>query len=336
MVSPKKTPSGQSREGVNHNRQTFPSLRRHYPNQVQWVPGVNPPNLSRKQQCQSLRIQHPVYGLCTLKFGSMSSMLIDFHTHIYPDKIASKAAANIGEFYNVTMKHNGTVKSLLESGQRGGIDRYVVFSAAAVPEQVTAINNYIASVCSERREFTGFGTIHKDMENPADEIERLIGLGLQGIKIHPDMQRINIDDDGMMDIYASLEGRLPIIFHSGDYRHSWSHPTRLARVLDRFPRLCVIAAHFGGWSLVDAAYDCFRSRSCFFDVSSSIPYIGKNRAIELIRDYGSERFLFGSDYPMWDPAACVEEFLSLDLSDTENELILHKNARALLGIDKCK
>jgi predicted TIM-barrel fold metal-dependent hydrolase len=259
-------------------------------------------------------------------------MVVDFHTHIYPEKIAAKAVASIGEFYNVSMSMDGTVDTLLERGRRGGIGHFVVFSAAAIPGQVQAINNYIASVCGEHPEFTGYGTLHRDMENPQEEIERLIKLGLKGIKFHPDMQRFNIDDDRMMEIYAVLEGRLPVIFHSGDYRYSYSHPSRLANVLDNFPKLCVIAAHFGGWSVFDIAYDYFYKRRCYFDVSSSLAFIGSRRAVELIRSYGTERFLFGSDYPMWDPSVCLDEFKSLDLTDMEREQILWKNAHTILGL----
>jgi len=263
----------------------------------------------------------------------MSSLpIMDFHAHIYPEKIAEKAVASIWEFYHIPIQKDGTVESLLESGRRGGIGHFVVFSAAAVPAQVQSINNYIAGTCREHPEFTGFGTLHPDMENPLDEIERLIGLGLRGIKFHPDMQDFDIDDERMMNIYAAMEGRLPVIFHTGDYRYSHSHPSRLARVLDNFPRLCAVAAHFGGWSLFDIAFDYFHNRRCYFDVSSSLPFIGCRRAAELIHDYGAERFLFGSDYPMWDPAACLEEFMTLDLADSEKEQILWKNAQMILGV----
>ena len=261
----------------------------------------------------------------------MSGLVIDFHAHIYPGKIAEKAVASIGEFYGITMQKDGTVETLLESGRSCGIGHFVVFSAAAAPGQVQAINDYIASVCRQRPEFTGFGTLHPDMESPQDEIQRLMGLGLRGIKFHPDMQRFNIDDERMMDIYAIVEGRLPLIFHSGDYRFSFSHPSRLARVLDNFPKLCVVAAHFGGWSVFDIAWDYFYKRHCYFDVSSSLPFIGPRRAAELIRSYGAERFLFGSDYPMWDPARCLEEFMALDLTDSEREQILWKNAEEILA-----
>jgi predicted TIM-barrel fold metal-dependent hydrolase len=258
-------------------------------------------------------------------------MVIDFHAHIYPEKIAVKAAASISDFYTIPVLKAGTVECLLECGRQGGIDRFVVFSAAAVPGQVQNINSYIAETAAAHREFTGFGTLHRDMQNPGEEIDRILDLGLKGIKLHPDMQRFNIDDEKMMDIYALLEGRLPVIFHTGDYRYPYSHPARLARVLDRFPRLTAVAAHFGGWSLFDLALEHLRDRFCYLDVSSSIPFLGALRAEELIRIYGADRFLFGSDYPMWDPGCCLRELMDFKLSDGEKELILWKNALRLLG-----
>jgi predicted TIM-barrel fold metal-dependent hydrolase len=264
-------------------------------------------------------------------------MIIDFHSHIYPDKIAAKAVENIGEFYKLAMYRKGTVDDLVESGRASGIDRFVVFSAAAVPGQVSRINEYIASVCSERRPgsagtpgFTGFGTLHPDIPNPEEEVERIISLGLKGVKFHPDMQKFNIDDERMMKIYSLLEGRLPVIFHTGDYRYSFSHPSRLAAVIDAFPALVTIGAHFGGWSMPDLALEYLKDRFCYFDISSSIPFMGKKRASQLIRIYGAGRFLFASDFPMWDPGACLEEFMGLDLSESERELILSKNALGIL------
>jgi predicted TIM-barrel fold metal-dependent hydrolase len=262
----------------------------------------------------------------------MSYLITDFHAHLYPDKIAEKAVESIEEFYSWEVRKKGTVDDLLECGKRGNIGRFVVFNAALTPDKVQTVNDYIASVCKEHKEFTGFGTLHPDMENPQDEIERIIALGLKGIKFHADMQRFNIDDEKMMKIYALLEGRLPVMFHTGDYRYSYSHPSRLAKVLDNFPKLCAVAAHFGGWTFFDVAFDCFHDRNCYLDISSSIPLLGIRRAAELIRAYGAHRILFGSDYPMWDPPACLEEFMRLDLTDEERELILCKNAQEILRI----
>jgi predicted TIM-barrel fold metal-dependent hydrolase len=121
-----------------------------------------------------------------------------------------------------------------------------------------------------------------------------------------------------------------VIFHTGDYRYTYSHPARLAHVLDEYPKLITVAAHFGGWSVYDLALEYLEKHFCYFDVSSAIPFIGKKRAVELIRIYGAERFLFGSDFPMWDPGKCLEEFRDLGLREEENELILYKNALGIL------
>jgi len=262
------------------------------------------------------------------------SKIIDFHTHIYPQKIAAKAVASVAEYYTIPIIMDGTPETLINSGRHCGIGHFVVFSAAIDPDKVKTINDYIADECRTHSEFTGFGTLHPDFKNPQDEIERIISLGLKGIKFHPDMQKFNIDDKQMFDTYAMLESRnLPVIFHTGDYRFPYSHPSRLANVLDNFPKLCAIAAHFGGWTLFDIAYDCLKEKKCYFDISSSISHLGIRRAGELIRAYGAERILFGTDYPMWDPKECLKEFLQIELSKTEQELILWKNAQKILGIN---
>jgi predicted TIM-barrel fold metal-dependent hydrolase len=157
-------------------------------------------------------------------------------------------------------------------------------------------------------------------------------LGLKGVKLHPDMQRFDIDDPRMMHIYEMLSGRMPVLFHTGDYRHGYSHPERLARVLDAFPRLTAIAAHFGGWSIYEQGYDYLGDKRCYLDICSSMALLGPRRSRELIRAFGAERMLFGTDFPMWDPKEELDRFYAMGLTSAEQELILHKNAERVLGI----
>lgn len=252
--------------------------------------------------------------------------MIDFHAHIYPDKIADKAAENVGKFYGIPMNHGGSVEELLQSGSRAGITGYVVQSVATAPAQVQSINNFIAQTCHDHPEMVGFGTLHPDMENPQEEIDRCVSLGLKGIKLHPDCQKFNMDDERMMPVYAALEGRLPVLMHCGDYRYSYSHPKRLARILDTYPRLDVVAAHFGGWSIFDLAAEYLKDRRCWLDISSSMAFLGTQRSRELIRLYGAGRMLFGTDFPMWDHTAELERLQKLGLTDAEMEKILYRNA----------
>lgn len=164
-------------------------------------------------------------------------MIIDAHAHIFPDKIAARAADGISQFYGMRVLFDGTVGSLLEINHRAGIDMALVQSVATVPEQVHNINSFIAEqVKLHPREFVGFGALHPDFPGIEAETERIISLGLKGIKLHPDFQQFNIDDEHAFPIYEAAEGRLLILFHVGDNRYDFSSPKRLYNVMKRFPK----------------------------------------------------------------------------------------------------
>ncbi len=159
--------------------------------------------------------------------------------------------------------------------------------------------------------------MHQDLEDPEVEIERAIGLGLRGMKLHPDTQKVDMDDPRLMSVYEMIAGRLPLIVHTGDYRTDFSHPRRLKNILHTFPDLVVDAAHFGGWSIPEIGYDVLHDENVFIDVSSSLAFLGNRRTRELVSMWGADRVMFGSDFPMWDPAHEYDTFTSLGFSDGE-------------------
>lgn len=267
-------------------------------------------------------------------------MIIDAHAHIFPDKIAEKAAAGIGGFYDgMEMDSGGTLGELLKKGAEAGVDRFIVQSVATVPHQVVSINDFIAeSVGLFPDRLIGFGAMHPDFEDVDGEIERMISLGLRGIKLHSDFQDFNIDDEKAFPIYEAAEGRLPILFHIGDSRSDRSSPERLLKVVKRFPRLTVIGAHLMGWSMWDRGTELFGSYihenpqcSVFTDCSSSLYAMTPEHAAELIRKFGVERVMWGTDYPMRNAKDELELFTKLTLNDREREMILSGNALRLLG-----
>lgn len=259
--------------------------------------------------------------------------IIDFHTHIYPKKISERAVSSIGEFYNLKMTGSGTSETLLMEKRR--ITKFLVHSVAVDEKHVEPINNFIISECAEHSELLGFATIHKNYKDKVGESERIFSEGLKGIKIHPDTQKFNMDDREMFELYDYLqEVEKPILIHCGDYRYDYSHPKRVCAILKNFPKLKVIAAHFGGWSVYDLALEYLKNENCYVDTSSSFAMIGLARAKELINIYGAERVLFGSDFPMWNPETELDNFLNLKLSDKQNELILCDNAKRLLNLDE--
>ncbi len=258
--------------------------------------------------------------------------IIDFHSHIYPEKIAEKAVSSVGEFYGIPMDGKGTVNALLEESRECGITNHVVHSVAVTASRVEAINDYIATQCREHSEFFGFGTMHADFEDKIAEIERMQEIGLIGVKIHPDTQKFNMDDERMNELYDYMrENKIPLLIHCGDYRYDYSHPRRLKKILKEFPGLVAIGAHFGGWSMCDYAYEYLENENCFVDTSSSYWMLGLKRARELIRLYGAERVVFGTDFPMWSVSKELNNFFDLKLTDEENRLILCDNAMRILS-----
>lgn len=259
--------------------------------------------------------------------------IIDAHTHIFPTKIAEKATHAIGEFYDIPMNHPvGSAEILLESGSKIGVSRYLVCSTATVPAQVQTINDYICGECEKHPEFFGFGTLHPNMENLEDEVQRIIGAGLHGIKIHPDFQHFNIDDKSAYKIYEQIEGKLPILIHMGDDRYEYSRPKRLRRVLEDFPKLQAIAAHFGGYRCWEEAEQCLKYPNVKFDTCSTLPMISAEYAKKLIHYYGVENFFFGTDFPMWSHEEELERFFGMGLTEEENRKILSENFKEYFSI----
>ncbi|MDI9591221.1 MAG: TatD family hydrolase [Acidobacteriota bacterium] len=259
--------------------------------------------------------------------------VVDVHVHIYPDKISERATQSIGRFYNLEMDaQDGSVSRLATSLAGSSITHCVVCSVATKPQTVAPINDFIAQEVAADPSLIGFMAMHQDCEDPAAEMGRAAGMGLCGIKLHPDTQAVNMDDPRLMRVYELAEARhLPVTIHCGDYRYDYSHPRRLRRILHAFPGLTVNAAHFGGWSIQDYALEFLEDEGCFLDMSSSMRFLGPRRTRELVYAYGTDRILFGSDFPMWEPADELAKFRSLGFSQAELEAMCWHNAERFLG-----
>ena len=258
---------------------------------------------------------------------------IDFHSHVYPDAIAPKAADSIREFYHLgNDAMDGKVQTLLEQGSKAGIEKFVILPVALRPSRTRHINDFILEEVAKEDRFYGYGTIHAGMENLCEEVEYIMANGLRGLKMHPDSQVFAIDDPRLFPVYDMIGDQLPILFHMGDHRFDYSHPARQRKVLDLFPKLKVIAAHFGGYSMYDTAAELLYDKDCFFDVSSSLMFMEEGVAEKYINHYGAQRFVYGSDFPMWDPVREMERFLRLKLTAAQKEQIAHVTAEGILGV----
>ncbi len=261
--------------------------------------------------------------------------VIDSHCHIYPEKIAKPAVISTGRFYDMTALGDGTVDSLIKIGNQSGIDRFVVQSVATTPHQVMSINNFIADEVKKHPYLLiGLGTLHPESSTLEYDLNHIIELGLHGVKLHPDIQKFKIDDYRCLKIYELCEHyNIPILMHTGDYRFDFSNPNRLVPILDIYNNLTIIGAHLGGWSVWDEACEKLSGKPNFYvDSSSSLYELPIEKATEIIRRYGADRVLFGSDFPVFSPDIELERFMTLPLTDDERRQILSENVLKLYNI----
>ena len=261
--------------------------------------------------------------------------IIDSHAHIYPEKIAKKATDTIGVFYDIKMEMPaGTAERLLEDGKSAGVSRFVVHSVATTAHQVRAINEFLKRECNAHPEFIGFITLHQEL--PEDEVIAEVSWalenGFKGIKLHPDFQKFNIDDECAEKFYRAAAGKLPILLHMGDDRYEFSAPERLIKMAKKYPDTTFIAAHFGGYRCWHKSELYKGYPNVYFDTCSSLPFISPERAKEIIDLLGAERFFFSTDFPMWDAKGELERFYQIPLTDAEREMILGGNIKRVLGL----
>ena len=266
--------------------------------------------------------------------------IIDSHCHIFPEKIAQKATNSIDSFYQISESgvingcgFVGTAKALINQCRQTGVEKCLVTSVATTPHHAQSINSFI----SKETElfpgfFIGFGSLHPESPTLTEDAEHLIELGLKGVKLHPDIQNFKVDDPKVIEIFKICnEKNLPVLLHTGDSRFDNSNPDRVKKILDMFPHLTIIGAHFGGWSIWEEATEKLSGYDNFYvDTCSSFYALKKETAKKIIDTYGSNKVIFGTDFPMWKQEDELNYLLSLGLTESQLQDILYNNLMKIL------
>ena len=259
--------------------------------------------------------------------------LIDFHAHVYPAAIARKATLSICEFYDLASDNEGTPEEKLALDAEAGIRKTLLLPVAMSPKNAAHVNEFVLRLAQGNPAFVPFGTVHPDEPDLPARAETLLEAGHIGIKLHPDMQQVNIDDERLLPMYDCMQGRMPLYLHSGDPRHPYSHPERVKKIMELFPRLVVVAAHLGAWSMQDTAVPLLADKeNCIVDTSSAMSFMPMERAVRIIRAFGADRVFFGTDYPVGNVRQERETFDRLPLTDDEKEKIGFLNAERFFAL----
>ncbi|MBI4308618.1 MAG: amidohydrolase family protein [Chloroflexi bacterium] len=268
-------------------------------------------------------------------------MIVDSHTHIYPDKIAravEEASQGRLQAGGVRLHDSMTVGSLVSALRRHGIDRAVVFCVAEKASVVTRANDFLFSAAKEHPFLSACCTLHPAFEDVEKEIPRIRQMGGVGIKFHPVFQDFVADEPRMLRIYDLMGSDLVAYFHCGQDpsrpgQESGVTPARLAGIRALFPRLKIVAAHLGGYGMAQEVRRLLVGREFLFDTSwvPSVTDLDSREVVAMVRDHGAHRVLFGSDFPWTDLASQLAWVKDLPLTEKERELVLGGNARKLFG-----
>ncbi len=265
-------------------------------------------------------------------------MIIDFHAHIFTDALAPKAREvlikNAGDAY--THCTDMTKSGLIAYMDAHGIDKSVVLPIVTKQHQTVTINEWAKSICDDR--IISFGSIFPHTDDYKRDIDLVCSLGLKGIKLHPEYQEFDVDDEKMLPIYEyALNKGLIIVWHAGydpigtpPYR---SDPKMFAYVAGRMQGGVLVAAHLGGqeqWE--DVERYLAGKKNVWLDTSMASKFCPKDLFVDIVRKHGVDRVLFASDSPWSEAGVEVERLRTYGFTQEEQELIFHRNAEKLLGL----
>lgn len=274
-------------------------------------------------------------------------MLIDFHTHAFPEKIAHKTIdVLLAKIQGVQGKitggdmvekawSDGTVDGLVREMDRSGVDMGVVLPIATKPTQAGHINEFAERITGGR--IISFGSLHPYQDDWEEVLETLAEKGFRGIKLHPEFQGINADDPAMIRILKKAERLgLAVVLHAG-IDVGFEGPVRctpemIYNILQEIEGSKLIAAHMGGYRMWDDFEKYLAGTPVMIDTAFVVDRLGAEQYKRIIRSHGADKVLFGSDMPWERPSDTLDYLGKLGLDDEEMELITHKNAEKILAL----
>ena len=278
-------------------------------------------------------------------------MVIDFHNHFYPDKIAAAAIEKLTTCADIVAYTDGTLSGLSEDLTKSGYDLGVVLPVATAPKQVENINTRAVAVQEQFPNLISFASMHPDYENYKDEIFRIKELGLKGIKLHPDYQNTFFDDEKILNILdEAFKNDLIVVVHAGldiglpDPIHTGVE--QILKVLDIFKDRAqkLVLAHTGAWGQWNEVLEKIAGKNVYMDISFSLgstkrkstgeelKLLDDDLLVKIVRKHGVDKVLFGTDSPWGDHKMMLDKFLTLPFTKEEQDKILYLNAKKLLGI----
>lgn len=268
-------------------------------------------------------------------------MLVDFHTHIFPDKIAEKTISFLSEKGNIPPYSDGTFQGLQRALNEVNAYMGIALPVLTRPESFDSILRFTLQInegyFKREHDVLSFAGIHPDCEDIEGKMAQIKTLGFSGVKIHPDYQQTFIDDPKYIRILnAAIDENLIVVTHAGfdvgypELTHCT--PERALNALQKLKGDCkLVFAHCGGCRMHEQAYELLAGKNVYFDTAYVLPEIGKETFLKILEKHGADKILFASDSPWQNVKVCRDILNGYGLEKEIEDKILYKNAFALLG-----
>jgi predicted TIM-barrel fold metal-dependent hydrolase len=282
----------------------------------------------------------------------MLRMIVDFHTHVVPSGIKERRADYAGRdacfslLYAEPKAKLATAEEVIASMDEHGIDKSVILNLGWVSHELCVeTNDYILEAIARYPErLIGFCIIQPLAGDKAlKELERCARNGVKGIgEMRPDVQDFDLKDSSVMKpvIETAVKHNLIFLTHASEpVGHQYFGkgnitPEAIYPFILNFPDLKVVCAHWGGglpfYALMPEVAEALGN--VYFDTAAT-PFLYKPQIFKQIADIaGSDKILFGSDYPLLSPKRIIDQLESTGLSQEDKAKILGGNAQRLLSI----
>ena len=282
----------------------------------------------------------------------MLQVIIDFHTHVVPPGIKERREKYLGRdvcFSLLYAEPNArliTSEELITAMDEYKIDRSVILNLGWTSHEICVeTNDYILEAVSRYpKRLIGFCTVQPLAGDEAiKELERCARNGARGIgEMRPDVQGFDINNGSVMNplIEAAMEQDLIFLVHASEpvghqyFGKGRTTPEVIYPFMVNFPDLKLVCAHWGGglpfYGLMPEVGEAMGN--VYFDTAAT-PFLYKPQIFRQVADIvGSDKILFGSDYPLLSPKRIIDQLDSVDLSKEDKTKILGGNAQKLLSI----
>lgn len=272
-------------------------------------------------------------------------MIIDFHTHIFPDKIAVATVEKLKTYLceageECAAYTDGTLSCLLSSMKKAGIDKSVILPVVTNPKQFESINRFSIEM-NDVEGIIAFGGIHPDNDNIEEKLDFIKASGLKGIKLHPDYQNTYINDEKYINIirYAEKIGLVTVI-HAGydvlspdDIHCPVDLASEMIEKVSGSKETKIVLAHLGGLRAGEECLEKLAGQNVYLDLSYVLNKTDPELLVKIFKKHGTDKILFASDSPWGDQTSFVETLNSLPISQEDKNKIFHINAEHLLALN---